>query len=84
MEYKAALECYESGFEGDPDFLEFAHGKTIRLALRIADKVMQEPSEGMVDVYVEEGYGCPTRCRERNAGTFRAMIEQMMKEVEND
>lgn len=34
--YKAALKCFNNGFEGDPDFLIFAHGKAIISALEIA------------------------------------------------
>lgn len=79
-DYKAALECYNSGFDGDPDFLEFAHGKTIRHALLIADRVMGEPSEGALakGTISLNSFG---RTSNGLCNAWRVMRDELIKEV---
>ena len=45
----AAIRTFDSGYEGDPDFLEFSSGDTIRFALRFLRVMMDEPREEMKD-----------------------------------
>lgn len=73
-DYKAALKCFDEGFEGDPDFLKFAHGEAIRHALKVADKLMQEPSEGIF----EAGWNAFGEVDKK----WISMRDQMLKEVE--
>lgn len=70
--FKDALDAVNSGVLRGQDMAE------IRLALKIADRIMREPSKGML----KKGYEPFTVMIEPVMGTaFRAMIEQMMKEL---
>lgn len=92
-QFKDALEGMTIAKENGLATIYGANIDTIRLALRIADKVMQEPSgrclsEG-INTYEEGMSG--DRLPDADGydqvlmnAIFRAMIEQMMKEIEND
>lgn len=59
---------------------------TIRLALRIAMKLQEEPSEGMygvVDEAIDDFYDGTIDASSAHCGgaVFRAMVEQMMREI---
>lgn len=56
---------------------------TIRLALRIAQAVSEEPSEGMIKASMT-AWQSPRHPEENARMEFRAMIEQMMREIENE
>ena len=58
---------------------KLAYFKKIRRALRIADRLMQEPSEEMVRVSGNE-----TVFLRDNPRIFKAMRNQMLREIEDD
>lgn len=64
--------------------MEPEHINTIRLALRIAQAVTDELSEGMIDAANKSMYMMPVTGEAKNETLkvgFRAMIEQMMREI---
>jgi len=76
-EYKAALEAINNHTNGrhatmlDDDVIE-----TIRRALLIADRLMQEPSDGMVEA------GKDYFDQKRDLSGWEAMRDQLIKEAE--
>lgn len=75
------LDPFEDGLKIYGE-VQFNHTKTIRRALLIADRLMGEPSNEMVNagiaaVYTELGV------RYCAMDTFKAMRDQMLKEIEN-
>lgn len=77
-------DCIDERFEGY-DIIEgnFRKGTiaTIRLALRIAQAVTEEPSEGMKCAGSESSYKLDEVRPSVAAKIFRAMIEQMLIEL---
>ena len=82
-DFDAALKCYESGYEGDPDFLEFAHGKTIKFALRLAKAVCGEPSEGMIEVGEKE-FMAVRDSKNLEKIIYKTMTQQLIKEISGE
>jgi len=84
-DYEATLECFNSGYEGDPDFLEHTHGDSIRHALRIAKKLHEEPSEGMSHVCnrlrIVSRIPGDEKYEPLQNMIFKAMRDQMLKEL---
>lgn len=99
-DYKAALNRFDKHLtQSDPD----ANGKTltrhggafftdseivaIRKSLKIADKLMQEPSNGMAlavcDIYERTDTEAKVMA-EQAKYDFKAMRDQMLKEIDND
>jgi hypothetical protein len=80
-EYKAALDAFDDKNTTEEDI--FAnHEQTIRRALLIADRLMQEPSDGMIGIGIDAddartGY---QTCRH----IFKAMRDQLIKEAEGE
>ena len=82
-EFREALELVEEGYIALTSTGSTTNNKriskTIRKALRIADKLMQEPSEGMLKkAIIPKG----TYCEFPNTKRFKAMRDQMLKEIE--
>lgn len=92
-DFEAALECLDN-IINPPEVIReclgsyaiayvAANHQTIRHALRLAAKVIGEPSEGMQD----EGFKALTtmsatdKWRDGNGSAFKAMIEQAIKEI---
>lgn len=77
--FKDALDAVNSGLLRGQDMAE------IRLALKIADRVMREPSEGMIKAGFEHRPFCPKDLEHieiaRIQQYFQVMIEQMMREI---
>ena len=94
-DFKKALNAYESNTYDTPQEWVSCAGvigdreldETIRFALRLADKLLgQEPSEGMLDASFD-AYWKSRSSKEVNEQanmSFTAMIEQAVKEIEND
>lgn len=81
-QFKEVLEAFPLWIDESPTVNEIGcrvldHYDTIRLALRIADRIQEKPSFEMLMV-ADRHY------TKSDSETFRAMIEQMMKEIEND
>lgn len=80
------MDCY-----GDGDSWVFAHETTIRRALKIAERVCAEPSEGMIDkgrderIDAQQSFkrGTPWDFRDMHPErtTWNAMTAQMLKEI---
>ena len=82
---QSALDSFNNGYEGDPDFFEFVHGKTIRHALTQAleiakgDKVVvpREPTDEIIDAILDTGlvYADANDCGSMKAfKIYKAMI----------
>lgn len=57
------------------------HERTILLALRIADRLMGEPSEAMVAHGQEYAYH---EMKQHALGCFKAMRDQLLREIEQE
>lgn len=94
--FKGALEEFNSCIADDEDGSGYLwdavrgiHGETIREALKIADRLMHEPSEGMVTAGREaflSYYMLPANELPDNVATFAlsAMVKQLLTEIQND
>lgn len=85
-DYKAAIEHYEKEIDtaricGYPMY-DDPHVKTILHALRIADKLMQEPSDEVCVAFGESWFS-KTRCIDDFGDDwFKAMRDQMLAELQ--
>lgn len=77
METEFSKALSDEAFPSD-EWLHRNH-ETIRRALRIADKLMQEPSEAMQVAAVGNDWASGKLVA---IATFRAMRDQMLKEIE--
>lgn len=93
-EFKDALEAFQyyHAYDYAPNYdmgalmgeITISHWFTIRRALIVADRLMQEPSEGMeVQGAVERDFfATKYPSRQRAALTFKAMRDLLLKECE--
>ncbi|MCF0075466.1 hypothetical protein LZD49_33615 [Dyadobacter sp. CY261] len=78
-EFKDALEWMNHEFRGRTIYQGHPI-QVIEKALRIADRLMQEPSHGMLEEGYSDDDGEPYRC---NRDIFKAMRDQMLAEIDN-
>lgn len=84
-DFKAAVEVWE--FKGEPEdgmrraqmVFEGELYETIRAALLLADRLTQNPSTAMLAAAQNAWLNDPTR---RSSTVFKAMVEALMKDVE--
>ena len=79
VDYKKAIK------DLDDDNIKFSeyfyeHSDTIRLALRIADRIVQEPSQAMIEEWIDIFQTAGTTYED----CFRAMVEQMVMEKDGE
>lgn len=81
-DYAATLAEFNRA-EWDHDFLRISNEglRTIRHALKVTERLMQEPSDGMMEVYKK---AFTSEQRFDGAEVFKAMRDQLLREVESD
>jgi len=86
-DYKSALEWFEWHVTSN-GYRNTMYENTIKYALRLAEKLTGEPSEGMVDEGMAENidYNSGTEFSpinsEEAAGVFTAMVNRALQEIE--
>lgn len=76
-EYKKALDAF--GYR--PEYVR-DYDKTIRRALLIADRLMQEPSNAMIQAAIGTIWSTHGGLIGGVAGDFKAMVNKMLEEIE--